>query len=600
MRHLSTGFGGRHVGAFFSSCGARAYNGDVSDDLSTVVEGRRARLERAEGRWRPLGLAARFDLHAGRHPDRPFVITDAAAYTYAEVRDWSVRLACGLYAIGVRPGEAVALVVDNRPEFAAAKLAIARLGATAVPVNFSYRAEELAAVLARSRATVLISIDASIGVDRLSVLDELVPGWERGRGGDRLPHLRDVLLVSAAARPDARDLAWLAERGAGVDASVVRRLADEVDPHGPCDIVFTSGTSGYPLGAVLTHDMVLRSAYGAAYHRAFADGWRVGFSLPMYHVFGYIEGLLAAMFAGGAVVPHAVFNARGMLAAVQRHAVNEVLFVPTMSVAVVDEAARHDYDLSSLESVMSAAAPAPVRLWEQIVARLRPRMLFTGYGQTEVSAATTLTLPGDPLEVVAGTVGRAKLGGTAAAGEPDGVLARYRTVDPFGGAVLPGGAEGELSVRGPIVTRGYFDDAERTAELIDADGWLRTGDLGRIRPDGYLELTGRSKELFKVGGELVAPKEVEQRLTDHEAVGQAYVAGVPDERLGEVGWAWVVPADGAHPTEAELIRHCRASLAAFKVPRGIRLLTPDDLPMTTTGKIQKYRLVAGLRTTAAD
>ena len=576
------------------------YNGEVSDDVSRVVERRRAWLERAEGEWRPLGLAARFDLLAARGPDRPFVITDAATFTYADVRDWSRRLARGLYAIGVRPGDAVALIVDNRPEFVAAKLAVARLGATAVPVNFSYRAEELAAVLARSQATVLISIDASIGLDRLAVLDELVPGWDHGRGTDRLPHLRDVLLVSAAARPGARDLAWLAERGAGVDSSVVRRLTDAVDPHGPCDIVFTSGTSGYPLGAVLTHDMELRSAYGAAYHRGFAEGWRVGFSLPMYHVFGYVEGLLAAMFAGGAVVPHAVFNARGMLAAVQRHAVNEVLFVPTMSVAVVEEAARHDYDLSSLEAVMSAAAPAPVRLWEQIIARLRPRMLFTGYGQTEVSAATTLTLPGDPLELVADTVGRAKLGGTAAADDPEGVLARYRTVDPFGGAVLADGTEGELSVRGPIVTHGYFHDAERTAELIDPSGWLRSGDLGRVRPDGNIELTGRSKELFKVGGELVAPKEVEQRLTDHEAVGQAYVAGVPDDRLGEVGWAWVVPADGAHPVEAELIRHCRAALAAFKVPRGIRVVTPDELPMTTTGKVQKYRLVAELRDRAAS
>ena len=557
------------------------------------VAERRDLLERAEGSWRPMGLASRFDLVADRFPDRPSVLTEAASFSYAEMRAWSLRLARGFYEIGVRPGESVALVVDNRPEFVAAKLAIAWLGATAVPVNFSYRAEELAAVLGQSQASVLISIDASLGTDRLAVLDQLLPGWESGSRSSRLPRLRDVLLVDAAARPGARDLAWLAERGVGVPERLVRRLAGEVDPDGPCDIMFTSGTSGLALGAVLSHEMVLRSAYGSAYHRGFADGWRIGFSLPMYHVFGYVEGLLASWFAGGAVAPHAVFNPRSMLTAIERHRITEALFVPTMSVAVVEEAARHSYDLSSLESVFSAAAPAPVRLWERIEKQLQPKVVYTGYGQTEVSAATALTQPGDPLEIVSGTVGREKLGGLAAAGEPGGVLAHYRTVDPFTGAPLPDGAEGELSVRGPIITQGYFDDPERTAALIDEAGWLRTGDLGRVRPDGYLQLTGRSKELFKVGGELVAPKQVEQVLTGHPSVAQAYVAGVPDERLGEIGWAWVVPGEDASPNERDLIRHCRRELAGFKVPRGITFVSADHLPMTTTGKIQKYLLVQG-------
>jgi fatty-acyl-CoA synthase len=563
---------------------AQAYNGIMELDS---VDARRAALEAREQSWRPMGLAARFDVTARSFPDRPYVLTESSQFSYSEMVDWSTRLARGLYGLGVRPGDAVAMVVDNRPEFIAVKLAIARLGATAVPINFAYRAPELAAVLATSEACVLISISSSIGVDRLAVLDEVLPGWDHGATSPSLPHLRHVLLVSADGRPDLRDLRWLAEHPDGSDETI-RSLTEGVDPDAPCDIVFTSGTSGNALGAVLTHDMVLRSAYGSAYHRGFADGWRIGFSLPLYHVFGYIEGLLAAMFAGGAVAPHPVFNPRSILTSIERHRLTEVLFVPTMSVAVVEEAAKRDYDLSSLESVFSAAAPAPVWLWERIQERLRPRVVFTGYGQTEVSAATTLTAPGDPLDVVSETVGREKLGGVAADG---GVLAHYRTVDPFRGEPLPAGAEGELTVRGPIVTHGYFRDPERTAALIDADGWLRTGDLGRIRSDGYLELTGRSKELFKVGGELVAPKQVEQVLTGHPQVGQAYVAGVPDERFGEVGWAWVVPAEGAAPSDAELIRHCRQALAAFKVPRGITVVTAEDLPTTTTGKIQKYKLI---------
>src|ERR1700761_6831999 len=555
-------------------------------------EPRRERLEAALGHsWVPMALGRRFDAVASAHPDRPDVITDAHRHPYRDLQEWSRQLARGLYGIGVRPGDRVALVIDNQPEFVAVKLAVARLGAVAVPVNFSYRADELATVLNGSQASVLISIDAAIGVDQLATLDELVPGWVDGATSDRVPHLRRVVLVSNERRPAAPDLRGLLDRAAGLPETGLRRLEDAVAPDSPCDIVFTSGTSGYPLGAVLTHDMVLRSAYGSASHRAFGDGWRIGFSLPLYHVFGYVEGLLASMFAGGAIVPHPVFNPRSILAAVQQHRASEVLFVPTMSVAVVDEAARHRYDLTSLESVFSAAAAAPVTLWQRIEKQLAPRQVFTGYGQTEVSAATTLTLPGDPVELVAETVGREKLGGVAGPPERGGALARYRTGDPFTVAPLPPGAEGELSVRGPIVTRGYVNDPERTAAQIDAGGWFRSGDLGRVRDDGYLELTGRSGELFKVGGELVAPKQVEQVLTGYEGVAQAYVAGVPDDRLGEVGWAWVVPSEGAAPGETELLRHCREQLAGFKVPRRVTFLEADELPKTSTGKVQKFLLV---------
>lgn len=555
------------------------------------VTRRRDGLEQQLGGWTPMTLAQRFDVVTGRHPERPYVITDARTLSYRELQEWSRALARGLHQLGVRTGDTVAMLVDNRPEFVTIKLAIARLGATAVPVNFAYRAPELATVLTTAGAQVLLTIDEAIGVDHLASLDTLAPGWESGVSSEHLPSLRHVVLVSGDKRPQAMDLVGLAELGRGADDNAVRALEDSASPEDACDIVFTSGTSGHPLGAVLTHDMVLRSAYGSAYHRAFSDGWRIGFSLPMYHVFGYIEGMLAALFAGGAIVPHAVFNPRSILTAIQNHRIQEVLFVPTMSLAVVDEAARHSYDTSSLESVFSAAAAAPVRLWQEIEKYLQPRQVFTGYGQTEVSAATALTLPGDPLELVSGTVGRFKLGGSAALPDMNGVLAEYRTVDPFTREVLAPGEEGELTVRGPIVTREYFRDEQRSAALIDESGWLRTGDLGRVRPDGYLELSGRSSELFKVGGELVAPKQVEEVLTSHPAVAQAYVAGVPDERMGEVGWAWVVTAPDAEVSEDEVVRWCRERLAAFKVPRRVVFVTAPELPTTTTGKVQKYRLV---------
>jgi fatty-acyl-CoA synthase len=553
------------------------------------VDRRRAALEDTVGEWRPMSLAAAFDELAERHADRPYVIADRQTLTYAEVRDRSVRLAGGLIALGVARGDRVALVVDNRAEYAALKFAIARAGAVAVPLNYSYKGDELAARLRQARASVLVVISASMTTDFLDVLDGLVPGWEGGVDADDLPDLRHVVMADAGVRAGALDLEDLAERAAGPE-EVAERCAS-VDADDVCDIVFTSGTTGHALGAQLTHDMVLRSAYGSAYHRAFDDGWRISFALPLYHVFGYVEGMLAAMYAGGAIAPLQVFNPKTVLETIERHRVNEVLFVPTMTIAVVDQAEKREYDLSSLQSVFSAAAPAPVWLWERVMRDLRPVMIFTGYGQTEVSAATALTCPGDSIETVASVVGALKLGGAAARGVGlDGRLAMYRTVDPFTGEPLPEGAVGELSVRGPLVTHGYVDDPERTAALVDADGWLRTGDLGRVNEAGYLELTGRSSELFKVGGELVAPAEVERLLTSVPGVSQAYVVGLPDERYGEVPWAFVVPAEGAPPKARELIAHCREHLAAFKVPRGVTFLGAEALPTTATGKVQKFRL----------
>ena len=566
--------------------------------MSTISEpeiaARRAALEQSTGEWRPLSLASAFDVAAGRHPERPYVITDAGALTYAEVAARSRRFAAGLLELGVRPGDRVAVLMDNRLEYPVVKFAIARIGAIAVALNYSYRGDEIVQRLAQSGAGVLVSVDASAATDFLAVFDERFPGWETEVRSTEVPTLRAIVLAASGLRSGALTVPGLSR----LDDERVDELTQSIAADDVADIVFTSGTTGHALGAELTHDMLLRSAYGSAYHRAFDDGWRIGFALPLYHVFGYVEGMLAALFVGGAIVPQRVFNPRSTLEQIEAHRINEVLFVPTMTVAVVDQAVKGratggEYDLSSLQSVFSAAAPAPVWLWNRVMTDLRPRMIFTGYGQTEVSAATALTLPGDPVELVSSVVGTTKLGGLAALGTgiPNGRLAQYRTIDPFDGHALPQGEAGELAVRGPQVTRGYIGDPEQTAATIDADGWLRTGDLGFLDDDGYIHLSGRSKELFKVGGELVAPVEVELVLTAADGVSQAFVAGIPDERYGEIGWAWVVASEDAVIDERELLAHARQHLAPFKVPRGFTVLAAEELPMTTTGKIQKYLLV---------
>jgi fatty-acyl-CoA synthase len=560
---------------------------------ASVAERRRA-LEAAHPAWRETTLAQALDAAAVRHPDRPLILTDERSYTYAEVRDWSVRLAIGLIASGVQAGEHVAMVMANYPEFVALKFAIARAGAVAVPINFLLHANELRYVLRQCDAALLVSMNRFRDLDYASMLDELAPGWERRGGGAAFPRLRQVVLFAADGRdrPGATGLAALEQSGDPAARAELGRREQAPAARSTADLIYTSGTSGAPKGVMLSHDALLRSAYGSAWTRAFEDGRRILFALPLYHVFSYVEGLLASLYAGGAIIPQTVFDPVTTLRAIERHRADEALFVPTMTIAVLDAARADAYDVSSLKTVMSAAAPAPVRLWRAVREELGVSEVVTAYGMTETSAAATYTQPDGPLELVANTVGAPKRGGVAGDPQLGGLLASYKTLDPITGVDLPAGAEGELAVRGPIVTHGYYEKPQETAAALDRDGWLRSGDLGRVDPaTGHLVLTGRSKELYKCGGELVAPKEVEEVLSAHPAVAQAFLVGLPDERMGEVGCAWIVPQGSDPPQADELLDHCREHLARFKVPAHVIYLSASELPTTATGKVQKFRLI---------
>jgi fatty-acyl-CoA synthase len=557
------------------------------------VDEARAALERRHPAWVARTLHATLERVAGQHADRPFVVAVDGELTYAELEAWARRIARGLVAAGVAPGDRVALMLPNSAAFVAAIFAISRAGALAVPLHPRLHERELAFALRDSGAAVLLTVERFRDAPTGETLDALAPGWHRGGGGPSIPTLRSVVLcegVAPVTRPGATRLEQF-ERGPDpdLDAELAARAA-AVDPDAIATIFYTSGTTGRPKGVELTHDQELRSAYGSAYTRAFEDGRRILFALPLHHVFAYIEGLLAATFVGGAVVCQPAFDPAETLAAIERHRVSEALFVPTMSLAVVEAAAATDHDLSSLHAVMSAAATCPARLWRQLVERLDVTELVTGYGMTETSAATTFTLPGDPVEVMVETVGRPKPAGVAGDPALGGLLAAYATVDPETGAPLPEGAPGELVVSGPIVMRGYRDNPDENARAFDDEGRLRSGDLGRVRPDGYLELTGRSKDLYRCGAESVMPAEVEAVLTERDDVEQAHVVAVPDERMGEVGCAFVVAAPGAQPEPDELIAYCRDQLSRHKVPAHVILVEAGELPLTASGKVQKFVL----------
>lgn len=551
------------------------------------IDERRDALERRFPGWEPRTLDGFLDRCAEEFGDRPLVLADEVTLTYSQVADLARRLAAGLVTMGVRPGDRVGMVMANHPEFAPIKFAIARAGAVAIPFNFLYREEELGYVLAQSRCNLLVTMTAFADLDYPAMLDRIAPGWDMGPVPE-FPELRGVVQLPTGGTPrdEVRTVAGLAELGDGAGGDVPRGTRT---PHELADILYTSGTTGSPKGVMVTHDGVLRTGYASALTRAFEDGRRILFSLPCYHMFGYVEGLLAAMFVGGAIIPRTRFSAADYVAGIERHRATEILCVPTMTVALLEHADRSAHDLSSVFAILSGAAPAPVWLWEKVRAELGITEITTGYGMTECGGAMTMSLPDDELERHSATVGRIKLAGVAGLADDGGGLCAYRTVDPVDGRELPAGAEGELVSRGPTHMLGYWDKPAETGEALQ-QGWVHSGDLGRVRDDGYVQITGRSKELYKSGGELVMPKEIEELLTAMAGISQAYAVGVPDDRWGEVGCVWIVPEPGATVRPEDVLTACRAKLARFKVPKHVLLTTSDELPTTPTGKVQKFRL----------
>ncbi|MCW3040338.1 MAG: acyl--CoA ligase [Solirubrobacterales bacterium] len=555
--------------------------------LPTIPQ-RRAALEARHPQWSPVPLDGLLARAAAEFPERPLVLTDARTLSYAEADAWATRLADGLTALGVRPGDRVGVLMANHLEFVPIKFAIARAGAVAIPFNFLYKADELLYVLRQSRCHALVTMTGFQTQDYLGMLDAIAPGWEAGTS-TALPELAHVVQLSTDGRtrdgvPTLADLERLGEQHAAPQR-------EAGDPQGLGDILYTSGTTGAPKGVMVTHDGVLRTAYASAHHRAFEDGRRILFSLPCYHMFGYVEGLLAAMFVGGAIVPRTAFDPADQLAAVERHRASEVLCVPTMTIAIVEHPDRHARDLSSVFALLSGAAPGPVWLWERVRDDLGITEITTGYGMTETGGAMTMTLPEDGFARHAQTVGRPKLAGVAGLpADPSHPICTYATADALSGERLPPGTEGELVSSGPTHMLGFWDKPEETARAL-RDGWVHSGDLGLVDADGYLRLTGRSKELYKSGGELVMPKEIEELLCTHPGVSQAYAVGVPDERWGEVGCAWVVAEPGASLDPDVLIALCKERLARFKVPKHVLLTSAEALPTTPTGKVQKFRLV---------
>ena len=493
--------------------------------------------------------------------------------TFADIHARVDAVAKGLLELGIAPGDKVALWMVNRPEWIDAMFAVMKIGAVLVPVNTRFRTDDTAYVLGQSDATTLILAARSGPIDYLGMLRQVVPALGT-RPDPRFPSLRDVVVLSDEAHGDTVDWAAMLERGRHVSDQALRLRASKVDPADSAFMLYTSGTTGFPKGAVHNHRLV---------QNTWDHGDRMGVTindvilmyLPLFHAFGFIEGATMSMVRGARLVLTETFDPDECLDLLERERATMIHGFDTHYQLLLDAQARKPRDVSSVRTGicgtgMSSAIPVARR------ARQTFGNLMTGFGMSEIGIGATFSFLDSTEEQC-----------VEANGYP-GNGYEVRIVDPATGAEQPVSVPGEILVRGYMVTRGYYKKPEETARVIDKDGWFHTGDMGVMRPDGHMRFIGRYKDMLKVGGENVDPMEVEAFLMAHPAIAAAAVVGLPDARLAEVAVAFVQTKPGCTLTERDVIEHCRGRVASFKIPRHVCFV--DEFPMTTTGKIQKVKL----------
>ncbi len=484
-------------------------------------------------------------------------------WTYAAFADDVAALAKGLLAIGVAKGDRVGIWAPNVPEWLLVQFATARIGAILVNINPAYRSHELSYVLQQSGIRTLISAESFKSSDYRGMVDEV---------RDACVALLDVVYIGTPSWDD------LVTGGASVaDAALDAREA-ELAFDDPINIQYTSGTTGFPKGATLSHHNILNNGYFVAETQSWTEDDRVCVPVPFYHCFGMVMGNLGAVTHGACVViPAAGFEPGATLRAVAAERCTVLYGVPTMFIAELGDPTFPDHDLSSLRTGVMAGSPCPVEVMKRVIAEMGMTEVTICYGMTETSPVSTQTRPDDDLERRVSTVG---------AVHPH---LEVKVVDPGTGLVVPRGTPGEFCTRGYSVMLGYWNMPERTAEAIDAARWMHTGDLAVMDNDGYLSIVGRIKDMVIRGGENVYPREIEEFLYTHPDIVDAQVIGVPDAKFGEELMVWVRLRDGAPPLDAAAIREfCTGRLAHYKIPRYVKVV--DSFPMTVTGKIRKVEM----------
>ncbi|MFE6859621.1 AMP-binding protein [Nocardia sp. NPDC057668] len=510
-------------------------------------------------------IGADLDRTAAAFPDREALIDHPTGlrWTYREFVAEVDALALGLLAAGIGKGDRVGIWAPNCPQWTLTQYATAKIGAVLVNINPAYRSHELRYVLRQAGIRALVAAPAFKTSDYAAMIEQVRP---------ECPELEQVVLLESGE--------WraLLDTGRAGDPELLARAQAGLSADDPINIQYTSGTTGFPKGATLSHHNILNNGYFVGELCGYTEHDRVCIPVPFYHCFGMVMGNLAATSHGAAmVIPAPAFDPRATLEAVAAERCTALYGVPTMFIAELADPDFDSFDLSSLRTGIMAGSPCPEQVMKQVIERMGMREVSICYGMTETSPVSTQTRANDSLIQRTATVGRA------------GPHIEIKIVDPDTGLTVPRGAPGELCTRGYSVMLGYWNDPDKTAEAIDAARWMHTGDLATMDADGYVAITGRIKDMVIRGGENIYPREIEEFLYTHPDVLDAQVIGVPDAKYGEELMAWVRMREGATAlTPAALREFCLGRLAHFKIPRYVHVV--DEFPMTVTGKIRKIEM----------
>lgn len=521
-----------------------------------------------------------FDRIANQHPDTTALTIrhQNVDWSYGELQHRVNQLASGLISLGIEPGDRIGIWGPNSAEWVLTQLATAKIGAIMVCINPAYRLYELEYALNKVECKALITDEKFKTSDYLGMLTTLAPELEHCEPGklesSKLPYLKQVIRMGSEGSPGMHNFDEVCVAASDRDRKALLDLQSQLKPDDAINIQFTSGTTGSPKGATLSHCNILNNGYltGEAMRLTPVD--KLCIPVPLYHCFGMVLAVLACVSHGATMVfPGEAFDPEQTLQTVQDEQCTALHGVPTMFITELDHPHFSRFDLSSLRTGIMAGAPCPVEVMKRVISEMHMQDILIAYGQTELSPINNMTLPDDSLERRTETVGRAM------------PWVEIKIIDELG-HVVPVGEKGEICTRGYSVMQGYWNDPEKTAETIDASGWLHSGDIATMDASGYVRIVGRIKDMIIRGGENVYPREVEEFLYQHPAISEVQVFGVPDEKMGEEVCAWIQLNEGARLSADEVKAYCKDQITHFKVPKHIRFVS--DYPMTVTGKIQKF------------
>ena len=504
-------------------------------------------------------------------------------YTWASLNEEVDRLARGLLALGVRKGDRVAIWATNVPEWLSALYATSKIGAVLVTVNTHYRASEIEYLLKQSEANYLLLIEGYRGFSYSQAVSGICPELletapDEDLHSKALPHLRRVVYLSEGAAPSGMlPYGSLLAMAGQVPAGDLIKISGALHVDDVINMQYTSGTTGFPKGVMLTHQNIVTNGYWIGRHQGLAQKDRICLPVPLFHCFGLVLGAMAALNHASCMVVLDIHSPLDILVSVERERCTAVYGVPTVFIAVLEQKSFSNFDLSTLRTGIMAGSPCPVKTMSETIERMNMRDITICYGMTETSPVVTQTKEGDSLEKRTGTVGRPMPG------------VEIKIVDPETRLEMPQGQIGEVAVRGYVNMRGYYNLPEATAEVLDSDGFVHTGDLGRFDQDGYLVITGRWKDMIIRAGENIYPTEVEEALRHMPGVSDVAVVAVPARLHGEELGAFVIPEEGAGHINARTVKsYLRPLISGYKIPRFVAAV--EKFPLTASGKIQKFKL----------